>query len=199
MAFPDFFNWEDHSPSYEEGPLHLKALNQTGGQRGKGPLLDPYVSVPLSRALERGTKAKEFEQYSRTLAKQMKSSLNFFKEFIGPTDIILQQIPRPWKYMNGQFDLLGQTASDTRRKLQKSDRTFGMNPSRLVDVAFIKYSTGNNKGEIQNKKPLSGSDARFLEGGNSKEKQVPLEQCAHSEEEQHWRTDCPLLKQKENN
>lgn len=81
----------------------------------------------------------------------MKTSLNFCKEFIGPTDIILKQIPRPWKYMNGQFDLLGQTASDTRRKLQKSDGTFGMNPSQLVDVAFIKYSTGNNKGEIQNK------------------------------------------------
>lgn len=43
LASPDFFNWEGHSPPYEEGPLHLKAtrqrpdLNQTGGQRGKGP------------------------------------------------------------------------------------------------------------------------------------------------------------------
>ena len=72
----------------------------------------------------------------------MKTSLNFCKEFIGPTDITLKQIPRPWKYMNGQFDLLGQTASDTRRKVQKSDGTFGMNPSQLVDVAVKVFNRG---------------------------------------------------------
>lgn len=68
--------------------------------------------------------------------------------------------------MNGQFDLLGQTASDTRRKVQKSDGTFGMNPSQLVDVAFIKYSTK----EKCKTKVHFGSDTGFLEGGTSKEK-----------------------------
>ena len=56
-------------------------------------LPDPYLSVHLGRALERET--KEFEQYSRTSTKQTKTSLNFCKEFTGPTDIILKQIPRP--------------------------------------------------------------------------------------------------------
>ena len=48
--------------------------------------------------------------------------------------------------------------------MQKSAGTFGMNPSQLVDVAFIKYSTGNNKREMLNKKPLFDSDTGFLEG-----------------------------------
>ena len=62
LAFSDFVKWEDHNRPYEEGLLHLKALwqqpelNQTGGQWGKRPLPDPYLSVHLGRALERETK-----------------------------------------------------------------------------------------------------------------------------------------------
>ena len=62
------------------------------------PVLEQYVLVHLGRALKKGTKAKEFEQNSGNSAKkQMKTSLNFWKGFIRPTDVILMQIVRPLK------------------------------------------------------------------------------------------------------
>ena len=51
---------------------------------GRRSLLEYYLLKHLGRALKRETKAKELEKYSRTarnLAKQMKTSLNFWKGF----------------------------------------------------------------------------------------------------------------------
>lgn len=39
-----------------------------------------------------------------------------------------------------QFDFHGQSISDIRKKLQKLDGTFRINPSQFVDVAFKVFS-----------------------------------------------------------
>ena len=44
---------------------------------------------------------------------------------------------------------MGQSASDIRRKLQKSDGAFGMSPSQLIDVAFKMF---NNREQGQSKR-----------------------------------------------
>ena len=78
-------------------------LNQQDPSEGRRPLVEHDLLVHLGRALKRETKAKGFEQYSGNSAKQMKTSLNFWKGFIIPTDIILMQTLRPLKISEWQM------------------------------------------------------------------------------------------------
>ena len=83
-----------------EAHLAAPTAEPSGGpSEGRRPLGEHYSLVCLGGALKRETKAKEFEQYSRDTAKQTKTSLNFWKGFIRPTDVILMQIPRPLKIL----------------------------------------------------------------------------------------------------
>ena len=53
------------------------------------------------------------------------------------------EAPESARMVNMTF--IGQSAPDTRRKLQKLDGTFGMNPSQLIDIAFKVFNSREQK------------------------------------------------------
>ena len=91
----------------------------------------------------------------------------------------------------------GQSAPDIRRKLQKLDGAFGMNPSQLVDVAF----TVINNREQQQKQEDARWNVTFLaaaldsqKASNPKRGKPPSwrDQCAYSKENRHWKKKIDL-------
>ena len=84
--------------------------------------------------------------------------------------------------------------------MQKLDGTFGMNPSQLVDVAFKVLREQQQKKDAQQNATVLAVALDSRRASNPKRGRPPLgkEQYAYCEEEEHWKTDCPRLKQKNN-
>lgn len=65
--------------------------------------------------------------------------------------------PKAPENMMLNMTFIGQSAPDIRRMLQKLDAAFGMNPSQLADVAFLKCSTTGDNDRKEDANRLAGA------------------------------------------
>ena len=170
-------------------------LNQQDPSEGRRPLVEHDLLVHLGRALKRETKAKGFEQYSGNSAKQMKTSLNFWKGFIIPTDIIVMQTLRPLKISEWQMWPFGAKCLRYQKKVIKIRWNIWNEHFLIGRCCFFKlFDREKQKKDAKWNITFLAEALDSQKVSNWMRGKSPLgkEWCAYCKEEELWKTETAL-------